>query len=92
MVAEHLAALTAAQPRQPALHAALLDAYIEGRPAGIAAVPDDGYIMQNAGHHLVAAGRINALKSLLASPGWLERKLHSYGTAAVVSDFRRFAG
>jgi hypothetical protein len=44
---------------------------------------------QNAGHHLVGAGRLDELKALLASPGWLERKLHSYGTAAVVADFRR---
>ena len=45
--------------------------------------------MQNVGHHLVGAGRLNELKVLLASPGWLERKLHSYGTASVVADFRR---
>lgn len=44
---------------------------------------------QNAGHHLVGAGRLGELKALLASPGWLERKLHSYGTASVVADFRR---
>ena len=44
---------------------------------------------QNAGHHLVGAGRLDELKALLASSGWLERKLHSYGTAAVVADFRR---
>jgi len=52
----------------------------DGRPRAAA---------QNAGHHLVGAGRLDELKALLASPGWLERKLHSYGTAAVVADFRR---
>lgn len=45
--------------------------------------------MQNVGHHLVGAGRLEELKQLLASPGWLERKLHSYGTASAVADFRR---
>ena len=46
---------------------------------------------QNVGHHLAGAGRLDVLKQLLASPGWLERKLHSYGTASVVADFRRCA-
>ena len=45
--------------------------------------------LQNVGHHLVGAGRLDDLKQLLASPGWLERKLHSYGTASAVADFRR---
>ncbi|KAK9840975.1 hypothetical protein WJX81_003475 [Elliptochloris bilobata] len=84
-----LCALAAAQlPDLPKRHASLLDAYTAGR-ASLAGVPDDGYIMQNAGHHLVGAGRLGELKALLASPGWLERKLHSYGTASVVADFRR---
>ena len=47
-------------------------------------------ILQNVGHHLVGAGRLEDLKQLLASPGWLERKLHSYGTASAVADFRRW--
>ena len=46
-------------------------------------------VSQNVGHHLVGAGRLDDLKQLLASPGWLERKLHSYGTASAVADFRR---
>jgi len=46
-------------------------------------------VLQNVGHHLVGAGRLDDLKQLLASPGWLERKLHSYGTASAVADFRR---
>ncbi len=47
-------------------------------------------VVQNVGHHLVGAGRLQDLKQLLASPGWLERKLHSYGTASAVADFRRW--
>lgn len=47
------------------------------------------YIMQHMTHHLIGAGRIRALRSLLAEPLWLEIKLHSYGLASVVSDFRR---
>lgn len=46
-------------------------------------------MVQNVGHHLVGARRLEDLKQLLASPGWLERKLHSYGTASAVADFRR---
>ena len=46
-------------------------------------------VVQNVGHHLVGAGRLEDLKQLLSSPGWLERKLHSYGTASAVADFRR---
>ena len=56
----------------------------------LADVPDDGYIMQNAGHHLVGAKRIWDLKKLISSPTWLETKLHSYGVASVVADFRRW--
>jgi hypothetical protein len=48
-------------------------------------------VLQNVGHHLVGAGQLLGLKALLASPGWLERKLHSYGTASAVADFRRCA-
>ena len=56
----------------------------------LADVPDDGYIMQNAGHHLVGAKRLWDLKKLISSPTWLETKLHSYGVASVVADFRRW--
>ncbi|CAL8467022.1 g6558 [Coccomyxa elongata] len=87
---DHLYALgTANVMANEKVHAALLDAYLEKHPS-FAAIPDDGYIMQNVGHHLVGAGRLDDLKQLLASPGWLERKLHSYGTASAVADFRRF--
>jgi hypothetical protein len=48
-----------------------------------------GLEAQNVGHHLVGAGRLEQMKQLLASPSWLERKLHSYGTASAVADFRR---
>ena len=56
-----------------------------GCPAWIA------FWLQNVGHHLVGAGQLLGLKALLASPAWLERKLHSYGTASAVADFRRCA-
>eukprot|EP00891_Asterochloris_glomerata_P002441 jgi/Astpho2/2441/Aster-05689 len=73
----------------PDVHADLLDDYMEGFEQ-LADVPDDGYIMQNAGHHLVGAKRLWDLKKLISSPTWLETKLHSYGVASVVADFRRF--
>lgn len=52
-------------------------------------IPDDGYIIQNISHHLIGCGRLGALRSLLGEPSWLESKLHAYGTAPVVADFRR---
>ncbi len=95
--AQHGAA-TAAQH----CHARLVDGYCRAaaaaaggsQAAGSAAaaikdVPDDGYFMQNVGHHLVGCGRLGALRALLGEPAWLEAKLHAYGTAAVVADFRR---
>jgi hypothetical protein len=40
-------------------------------------------------HHLVGAGRLPQLQALLTSPSWLEVKLHLYGVAPVVDDFRK---
>eukprot|EP00884_Botryococcus_braunii_P009373 jgi/Botrbrau1/18437/Bobra.0072s0025.1 len=75
-------------------HQRLLAAYASqghGMPAmQWADIPDDGYIMQNLGHHLVCAERLTDVRSLLANPAWLEVKLLSYGTGAVVADFRRY--
>lgn len=71
-------------------HAQLLDSYLEpGLGSSLADVADDGYIMQNAGHHLVHIPRLVELRQLLMRPAWLEAKLHSYGVASVVADFRR---
>jgi APAF-1 helical domain len=74
-------------------HQRLLSAYASkghGVPAmQWADIPDDGYIMQNLGHHLVCADRLSDLRALLANPAWLECKLLAYGTGAVVADFRR---
>jgi hypothetical protein len=41
-------------------------------------------------HHLAGAGRLVQLKELLTSPSWLEVKLHLYGVAPVVDDFRKW--
>lgn len=76
-------------------HQRLLASYANqgpGKPARLwAEVPDDGYILQNLGHHLVCSERLMDLRWLLANPAWLETKLLAYGTAAVVADFRRCA-
>jgi hypothetical protein len=40
-------------------------------------------------HHLVGGERLTELHDLLAEPAWLEAKLHAYGVAPVVQDFRR---
>jgi hypothetical protein len=46
--------------------------------------------MQNLSHHLLGCGRVDALRSLLGEPSWLEAKLLAYGTAPVVADFRKW--
>mmetsp|Transcript_17493 Transcript_17493/g.48802 ORF Transcript_17493/g.48802 Transcript_17493/m.48802 type:complete len:1525 (-) Transcript_17493:573-5147(-) len=73
----------------PELHSFLLQSYI---PPGMnpADVPDDGYFMHNVTYHLSEAGKMAELKQLLSDPFWLEEKLHSYGVASTVVDFRRF--
>ena len=70
------------------VHQRLLDAYRGSPSTSVADVPDDGYIMQNAGHHLVHAQDLAQLKALLMRSAWLEFKLTSYGVASVVADFR----
>ncbi len=93
---EHLQALQAAcAGTAVANHQRLLAAYVGQVPGGrsqsskLAEIADDGYILQNLGHHLACANRLSDLRSLLAQPAWLQQKLLSYGTAAVVADFRR---
>ncbi|KAL3139891.1 hypothetical protein ABBQ38_004185 [Trebouxia sp. C0009 RCD-2024] len=71
------------------VHEELLQSYLAGRQQ-LAEVQDDGYFMQNVGHHLVAAKRFRGLKALLTNAAWLESKLHSYGVASVVADYRRY--
>lgn len=70
------------------VHKRLLDAYRGDNSTQLADIPDDGYIMQNAGHHLVHGQQLPELKKLLTRPAWLECKLISYGVASVVADFR----
>lgn len=69
-------------------HTHLLEEYAGGGADSLADIPDDGYIMQNVGHHLVHIQRLQDLRQLLLRPAWLECKLHSYGVASVVADFR----
>ena len=71
------------------VHENLLEAYRGSGCLSLADVPDDGYIMQNAGHHLLHTKQLDGLKELLMRPAWLECKLHSYGVASVVADFRQ---
>lgn len=55
----------------------------------LADVPDDGYFMHNVTFHLFEAEMTDELKQLIRDPFWLEEKLHSYGVASTVVDFRR---
>jgi hypothetical protein len=50
---------------------------------------NDGYILLALAHHLLGAGRLGQLRELLINPAWLEVKLHCYGVAALVEDFRK---
>lgn len=70
------------------VHEELLQSYLASGQE-LAEVPDDGYFMQNVGHHLIAAKRFRDLEKLLTNAAWLESKLHSYGVASVVADYRR---
>ena len=88
---DQLAALHAScRDRAPRDHARLLDGYTSGGLLPLAAVGDDGYFVQNVGHHLVGAGRLDQLRGLLLDPGWLVVKLGAAGVAGVVADFRRW--
>lgn len=40
-------------------------------------------------HHLLLAEWDAELAAVLMEPLWLERKLHAYGTGAIVADYRR---
>ncbi|KAA6423724.1 MAG: hypothetical protein FRX49_06295 [Trebouxia sp. A1-2] len=71
------------------VHDELLQSYLAEQQE-LATVQDDGYFMQNIGHHLVAAKHMRDLKKLLTNAAWLESKLHSYGVASVVADYRRY--
>ena len=46
-------------------------------------------MLQAVGHHAMAAGQRSDLEALLCNPSWLEHKLHAYGVACIVADFRR---
>ena len=72
----------------PGVHEELLQDYL-GECPSLAHVSDDGYIVQNVGYHLEVAKRFQDLKKLLTDAAWLETKLHSYGVASVVADYRR---
>ncbi|CAD7698455.1 unnamed protein product [Ostreobium quekettii] len=72
-----------------AQHSRLVNLYRQGFH-NLALVPDDQYFMQNIANHLVEADRLEEMAGLLRDPIWLETKLRSYGTGAVVSDFRRY--
>jgi hypothetical protein len=72
-----------------AMHGALLDHYCSSGALRPAELQDDGYILNSLGHHLFWAQRLDELAALLADPRWLELKLHGYGVAAVVADYRR---
>lgn len=71
------------------VHDELLQSYLAEQQE-LATVPDDGYFVQNVGHHLVGAKHTRDLKKLLTTAAWLESKLHSYGVASVVADYRRY--
>ncbi len=44
---------------------------------------------QAMAHHVLEAHQAPLLRALLCEPSWLEAKLHAYGIAPVVADFRK---
>lgn len=57
------------------MHAALLAAYLqETSAASLCDLEDDGYIVNNAGYHLVGAGRLDDLRvrsaAVVGCGGW----------------------
>jgi len=86
-VQEHLQILS--HDLLPLLHAWLVEMYI-GKGSCASEISDDGYYMHNVAYHLSEAGMTDELKQLLSDPFWLEEKLHSYGVASTVVDFRRY--
>lgn len=81
--------LQASCPAAPTVHAELLVNYSKGYD-GLWSVPDDGYILQAVGYHCIGGLQTAALEQLLQRPAWLHEKLHAYGVASVVLDFRRY--
>jgi len=91
VAAEHLAAIAEAYGDMlEYFHRCLLDAYSNNGMVPLKRVVDDGYIMQNMAHHLLGAARWMDLRELLTEPTWIEKKLHAYGVAAIVQDFRKY--
>jgi len=78
--------------QQPQYHNELLLSYCKDGSAPLRAIEDDGYILQNVAHHLICSNRLDDLAELLTDPVWVEAKLHAYGVAAIVQDFRRCLG
>lgn len=72
------------------MHQELLDMYGGYGSLSPAQFVNDGYILLAIGHHFVGAGQLEQLRGLLTNPAWLMEKLHCYGVAAVVEDFRRW--
>ncbi len=75
------------------LHRYVVSCYkesVEGGHGSLACVDDDGYIMSNLCHHLIAGRMDETARALLLDPDWLERKLRVCSAAAVVNDFRRY--
>lgn len=70
-------------------HKALLDGYTDNARISVMEIPNDGYILNAIGHHLVGAKQLTDLRQLLMDPAWLEQKLHAFGVASIVADYRR---
>lgn len=76
--------------QQPQYHNELVSSYCGNGAIQLRSVEDDGYVLQNIVHHLICTDRLSDLAELLTEPSWIEAKLHAYGVAAIVQDFRRF--
>ncbi|OIJ93285.1 hypothetical protein BIV24_12305 [Streptomyces colonosanans] len=67
------------------LHAVLIDATL---PNDLQSVPD-GYLLDHAVEHLLAAGESSRAERLAGDLSWVEARLHQRGSAAAASDLAR---
>jgi WD40 repeat protein len=84
--------LRAVQPNLAHLHSELLAAYRRGCPNGWPTGPNDGYFFQQLPYHLVHAGKIDELRTLVFNFDWLSAKLSATDAAALADDLDRLPG
>ena len=77
-------------PDSASAHRRLLDAHMAATPQRWSSLPDDEpYLWDHLIEHLIAAGDVNSLQTVLTDPVWLLRRYHLHGAHAPESDLVR---